>query len=256
MSHPQNRSLRTALGKPPVLGTWLNSGASDQAETLAAVGFDVVICDLEHGEIDPASLPDLCRAAEVRGAATLVRVPHLEPSLIGRALDAGAGGVVVPNVVTPESATAAVAACHYPPSGMRGAAPSGRGAAYGAEAFDRYRERVEREVVVVIQVEGPAGMERLHEILDVKGVDVLFVGPFDLSQHLGVPGETGHPRVVEAVRNIVERAGSRGIATGIWAPGAEAARAWIGVGVALVTISSSTLLFTAAAAELIDEVRR
>ena len=249
-------SLRQRLAADePVLGTWVNGRDPAVVETLGAVGFDLVVVDLEHGEVGVHQLPDLLRAAVATGTASLVRVSHLEASEIGRALDAGPQGVMVPNVTSADEAEAAVRAAHYPPRGARGAAPTGRAPGYGTTPFASYRERVEDEVLVILQIEGPRGMASIEEILDVAGVDVLFIGPFDLSQHLGVPGETDHPEVVAAMERIAAAAWRRGVVTGTWAAGAGAARRWAAAGVRLVTVSSATAIFAEAATALLDAAR-
>jgi 4-hydroxy-2-oxoheptanedioate aldolase len=150
---------------------------------------------------------------------------------------------------------AVVAAAHYPPIGSRGAAPMTRAAHYGTTPFAEYRDRIEHEVVVGAQIEGPDGLAAVDAILATPHLDLAFIGPFDLSQHLGIPGETSHPAVVEAMTDIVGRAQTRGVATGTWAPTADAARPWIEAGVRLVTVASSTALFTGAATALLAELR-
>jgi 2-keto-3-deoxy-L-rhamnonate aldolase RhmA len=249
-------SLRQRLGEgPTMLGTWVNTPSPDLVETLGDVGFDCVFLDLEHGEYGTEALPSMLRAARAAGCFGVVRTSHVSPHEIGASLDAGAAGVLAPSVSSEDDAVAIVAAARYPPIGSRGAAPMTRAAGYGTTPFLGYRDRIEAEVVVGAQIEGPAGIAALDAILDTPYLDVVFIGPFDLSQHLGVPGETSHPSVVEAMSDIVRRATACGIATATWAPTAAAARPWIDAGVRLVTVSSSTALFTGAASTLITDLR-
>lgn len=249
-------SLRSLLtGGATVLGTWVNTPSPDLVETLGDVGFDCVFLDLEHGEYGPGALAGLLRAARAAGCSGVVRTSHVSAHEIGAALDAGADAVLAPSVSSTDDARAIVAAAHYPPTGSRGAAPMTRAAGYGTTPFVTYRDRIETEVVVGAQIEGPEGIAALDAILETPHLDLAFIGPFDLSQHLGVPGETSHPTVVAAMTDIVERAAARGIATATWAPTAEAARPWVAAGVRLVTVSSSTALFTGAASELIADLR-
>jgi 4-hydroxy-2-oxoheptanedioate aldolase len=249
-------SLRQRLRDGPVLlGTWVNTPSPEIVETLGDVGFDCVFLDLEHGEYGQDALPNLLRASRAAGCFGLVRVSHVAPPEIGAALDAGADGVLAPGVSSAEEASTIVAAAHYPPIGSRGAAPMTRAARYGTTPFTTYRERIEGDVVVGTQIEGPDGLAALDAILGTAHLDLAFIGPFDLSQHLGVPGDTSHPAVLEAMTDIVNRADARGIATGTWAPTAAAARPWIEAGVRLVTVSSSTALFTGAATALITELK-
>jgi 4-hydroxy-2-oxoheptanedioate aldolase len=249
-------SLRQRLvDGPTVLGTWVNTPSPELVETLGAVGFDCVFLDLEHGEYGTDALPQLLRAARAAGCFGVVRTSHVSAHEIGAALDAGADGVLAPSVSSSADAAAVVAAAHYPPIGSRGAAPMTRAAGYGTTAFTAYRERIEAEVMAGAQIEGPGGLGALDAILVTPHLDLAFIGPFDLSQHLGVPGDTSHPSVLEAMTGIVDRAAARGIATGTWAPTAEAARPWIDAGVRLVTVASSTALFTGAASALITALK-
>jgi 4-hydroxy-2-oxoheptanedioate aldolase len=249
-------SLRERLvGDSTVIGTWVNTASPDLVETLGDLGFDCVFLDLEHGEYGTEALPGMLRAARASGCFGVVRTSGVVAHEIGAALDAGAHGVLVPSVSSAEDAVAVVSSGHYPPLGSRGAAPMTRAAGYGTVPFLTYRDHIETEVVLGAQIEGPEGIAALDAILGTAHLDLAFIGPFDLSQHLGVPGETGHPSVVEAMNDIVERADARGVATATWAPSAEAARPWIAAGVRLVTVSSSTALFTDAARDLMDELR-
>ena len=207
---------------PTVFGTWVNTPSPELVETLGDVGFDCVFIDLEHGEYGTAALPGLLRAVRAARCFGVVRSSHVSAHEIGAALDAGADAVLAPGVSSADEAAAIVAAAHYPPVGARGAAPMTRAAGYGTTPFQAYRERIEAEVVVGAQIEGPDGLAALDAILATEHLDLAFIGPFDLSQHLGVPGETSHPAVVEAMTSIVERAERQSIATGTWAPTAAA----------------------------------
>jgi 4-hydroxy-2-oxoheptanedioate aldolase len=249
-------SLRQRMSDGATLfGTWVNTPSPELVETLGDVGFDCVFLDLEHGEYGTDALPGLLRAARAAGCYGVVRTSHVSAPEIGAALDAGADGVLAPGVGSVDEAAAVVSAAHYPPIGARGAAPMTRAARYGTTPFAAYREVTESGVVVGAQIEGPAGLDAVDGILATPHLDLAFIGPFDLSQHLGVPGDTSHPSVVAAMTDIVERATARGIATGTWAPTPAAARPWVDAGVRLVTVASSTALFTEAASALIAELK-
>jgi 4-hydroxy-2-oxoheptanedioate aldolase len=249
-------SLRQRMSDGTTLfGTWVNTPSPELVETLGDVGFDCVFLDLEHGEYGTDALPGLLRAARAAGCYGVVRTSHVSAPEIGAALDAGADGVLAPGVGSVDEAAAVVSAAHYPPIGARGAAPMTRAARYGTTPFAAYREVTESGVVVGAQIEGPAGLDAVDGILATPHLDLAFIGPFDLSQHLGMPGDTSHPSVVAAMTDIVERATARGIATGTWAPTPAAARPWVDAGVRLVTVASSTALFTQAASALIAELK-
>lgn len=249
-------SLRDRLDGPrPLFGTWVKQRAGEVIETLGSAGFDYIVLDGEHGEFDLGALPDLLRAIDVTGAGSLVRTAFSSPKEILRALDAGAQGIMVPNIESAEQARIACDAARYAPTGTRGASPTARAARYGLTPFAEYRSRSDADVLVVLQVEGPRGIASLDEILEVPGVDVVFVGPFDLATHLGVPGEVDHEHVVEAMTAIVGRARERGIHVSTWMPTPEQAAPWLEMGVKLMTISNATLLLTEAVGALMERIR-
>ena len=166
MAESTGRGLRARLAEPaPIFGTWVHTRSPEMVETIGAAGFDVVLIDLEHGEFGIEAVPDLLRAAEVTGCRTIVRVPDADASLIGRVLDAGAEGVMVPNVTEPDAALLALRASRYPPDGDRGASPAVRAARYTIDPFDHARARASA-VAVIVQVEGPEGIAVLDAVLD------------------------------------------------------------------------------------------
>jgi 2-keto-3-deoxy-L-rhamnonate aldolase RhmA len=173
-------------------------------ELVAPQGFDFLVFDAEHGTIEPRDCEGLVRAAELRGPAPLVRVPSNQPSVILRFLDTGAVGVHVPLVASAEEAKAAVDAVKNPSRGSRGLAGV-RAAAYGAVPLAEYTAQANEATIVVIQVETRTAVERVGEIAAVEGVDVVFVGPTDLSQAFGVTGQTGHPLLERAYEEIARR---------------------------------------------------
>ena len=234
-----------------VIASWCSIDAPAATETIAAAGFDAILLDLEHGEFGPASLPGLLRAVEVADATGLVRVRQV--SELGPALDAGASGVMVPDVRSVAAAEVAVAACRYAPAGDRGAAPMVRDASYGHRPFQAHH--LAAAPLIGVQLEGPQVLEVLDDVLAVEGLDLVFVGPHDLSQRLGFPGEVTHPDVVAAIRDVSERARARNVATGVWSPDAAAARSWLDAGVGLVSVSNVTVLLAEAAGRLVAELR-
>ena len=249
-------SLRARLaGGETVLGTWVNTPSPDLVETLGAIGFDCVMLDLEHGEYGTDALPALLRAA-APPAAMRSCAPRTSPSTRSPPPSTPAPTACWHRAsARPTRPRTVVGAAHYPPVGGRGAAPMVRAAGYGTVAFPDYRRQAEDDVVAGVQIEGPDGLGALDAILATPRLGLAFIGPFDLSQHLGVPGETSHPTVVAAMTDIAERATAAGVATGTWAPTAAAARPWIEAGVGLVTVASTTALFTGAAADLLAELK-
>ncbi|MBE7470623.1 MAG: hypothetical protein DPW09_43885 [Anaerolineae bacterium] len=226
-----------------LVGTWLNAASPSQVETIGYAGFDFVVLDTEHSAYDIAGCENLVRAADAARLPCLVRVADDNPTSVSKVLEYGAQGVVVPHVGSRAEAEEAVRKAHYPPVGVRGAAPSIRAAHYGQTPWPDYLARAREETMVVLQIEGHEGIQNLDAIMAVAGVDVLFVGPFDLSTVLGISGQLDHPLLLDTVGEIVQRARANRIAVGIWMPTPEQAGPWIERGVQLITVASNDLIF-------------
>ena len=218
---------------------------------LGWAGFDFVVIDLEHGYFGPESLPNLIRAAEVSGCAALVRVPKEAGEQIGKALDLGSAGIVVPGVTSASKARDLIALTRFAPEGRRGASISTRQLRYGARDFGGLlAEREAAAPLIVLQVEAQLVTGHLDEILALEHLDVLFIGPFDLSASLGVGGRLEDPHVLAAMRDIVARAAAKGVTLGTWMPDAAQARTWLAQGVRFMTVSNNELMFYRAARQI------
>ena len=243
--------LREALAAKQVLfGTWVQTPSPEVVEILGWSGWDFVILDLEHGPYGPEGLPHLIRAAEASETTPFVRVPLTAPQEVGKALDLGAAGIVVPGVSSADAGSAALRLTRFPPHGSRGSSPSTRQLHYSGLPFASLTSGHAAQPLVVLQVEARLATSDLGGILSIAGLDVVFIGPYDLSTSLGLPGQFDHPMVREAISAIVNRAGERGVAVGIWVPDAEAARFWVSQGVRFVTVSNNELTLFKASADL------
>ncbi len=236
---------------PPLLGTLTIVPSPEMTEVLALAGFEVVVADTEHGSFGTEALPPLILAARTRGAYAMVRVRTAEASLISSALDAGADGVIVPQISSVDAARAAVAAARFSPRGTRGANPFVRAAGYRGNE-DWYAHANETTAVVVM-IEGPAGIETLPEILRVDHLTGVLVGPFDLSHALGIPGRTEDPAVIAAVERVIEQAGRAGVSSGVFAPTPAAARRWMKAGASFVIFGVDTALTLEGVGRLVGE---
>lgn len=187
------------------VGCWLHLCSPMAAEIVGLAGFDMVILDHEHGPSDFLNTIGLMQALSATDTTPIMRVPWNDTVYIKRALDIGVHGIIVPSVDTPEQAEAVVRACRYPPEGVRGAAYSLlRCSDYGFQA-EKYFDTHTDEILVICQIESVTAVENVEAIAAVEGVDMLFVGPFDLSASMGILGQTDRPDFI-AMRTKAEKA--------------------------------------------------
>lgn len=175
------------------LGPFMITSDPAYVEAAGYAGYDFVLLDMEHGPGTFENLQNLIRAANVSGVCPVVRVPRGTDIWVDRALDVGAGALLVPQIDTAEQARAVISAAKYAPVGTRGTNRFVRSACYGSVPGSAYFAKA-NETVVILQAEGRKAVENLDEILDVQGLDVLFIGPYDLSSSLGHVGQVDHPR--------------------------------------------------------------
>ncbi|RAJ91080.1 4-hydroxy-2-oxoheptanedioate aldolase [Larkinella arboricola] len=195
-------------------GCWLNLGSSLTAEIVGHSGFDWVLIDLEHGAGSEKDVLYQLQALESTGAGAIVRVESSESQRIHRVLDMGAEGIMCPKVLNPEGAQKVVNGLHYPPHGSRGVAKMVRATGF-AQNFPQYYAEARETILGVVQIETVEVLNHLDEVAAIDGVDVLFIGPADLSMELGIFGQFDHPRFKEALRETVNAAEKAGKATGI-----------------------------------------
>lgn len=195
-------------------GTWLGLGSSLTAEMAGAAGFDWVTIDMEHGSGGYGELVHQLQALGGSAAAPIVRVAWNEPPRFKRALDLGASGIMVPYVCSAEEAKLAAAAMRYPPQGIRGVAKLNRACGF-ALGFEDYFAKANDNLLTIVQIENPQAVDRADEIAAVAGVDVLFIGPLDLSVGLGIPQQYDDPRFKEATGKVVKACRNHGKAAGI-----------------------------------------
>lgn len=205
---------RRVLAGETLLGAWASLGSPGSAELMGLAGLDWVVVDLEHGNTTEAELLAHLYAIDGSGSVALVRPQSGERLRIGRALDMGAAGIVVPRLDTAEQVREAVTFLRYPPSGQRGVALLTRGARLGAVNHAGVAA-LNEDIVGIVQIESPGAVEAADEIAATDGVDVLFVGPADLSHSLGVPGRFAESRYQDALGRVVAACSAHGKAAGI-----------------------------------------
>ena len=205
----------------PALGAWLGSASTIVAEQMAHAGFDWLCVDGEHSPVDILTMVQMMQVISSTDTIPIARVQWNDPVQVKRVLDGGAYGVVIPWVNTAAEAEQAVAACRYPPRGIRGFGPY-RGAMYGGPDYGTHADD---EIACIIQIETIGAVERIDEILSVPGVDATLIGPADLAMSLGIPviGDNPHPDHVAACAEVLAGSLRNGVAPGIYCSGEEEA---------------------------------
>jgi 4-hydroxy-2-oxoheptanedioate aldolase len=243
---------RLAAGEATV-GTFLGMASPVAAEVCAAAGPDWVLLDLEHGGGGEEQVGATVLAAAAYGVPTVVRVETGARIRLGRVLDLGAAGVMLPRLSSATEVAAAVRHLRYPPAGDRGVATYNRACRFGLDpgALDR----AGHELLCVVQIESAAAVAQAEEIAAIDGVDVLFVGPRDLSHDLGVPGDTEAPRYLESLAAVRAAADRHGKACGLLAGDGAAARRLLGQGWGFVGVGSDSTLLADAMARVLADAR-
>ena len=229
----------------PVIGTFLGMGSAVAAEVCALNGFDWLLVDLEHGAGGEDVLLGQILAAEVHHVPLVVRAESADRIRAGRVLDMGAAGVMFPRLDTPTQVAEAIAHLSYPPQGDRGVAGYNRARRFGADGLTA--EQVNERILGIVQIETLSALSNVEEIAAIPGVDVLFVGPADLSTALGIPGQLDAPAFRSAVARVVAAARGAGIAAGILSRNAEHAAACLDDGFSFVGVGSDATLLASAA---------
>lgn len=236
-----------------MIGIFSKTTDSNFIEALGYSGLDFVILDQEHGPVSLETLHNHVRAARCSNLKSIVRVKGVDNNAIGSALDAGADGVQVPNIATPEQAREAVAAARFFPQGNRGVCRFVKAANFGSVPKQKYFKQANNRLVV-LQVEGKEGIANLDAILQVEGYDILFIGPYDLSQSLGIPGEIDHPKMKETMAAVAEKARSQGKQLGTFADSVEIAREMQAGGFEYLAYSVDVNIFLEAATRIKEDI--
>jgi len=219
------------------LGCWASLPSSIASEALARSGVSYVCCDNQHGLIDYAATVPMIQAIIAGGSNPIARAPWNEPGIIGKLLDAGAQGVIVPMVNSADEAKAAVDACNYPPLGARSWGPAG-----AAPRLPNYFTASHDQVATIVMVETAQALANVDEIVHTEGVDAVYVGPADLSISLGLaPGNNDDdPTFVEALEAIVAACRNAGVVPGIHCNGALTPRR-LEQGFTMITVTSDAV---------------
>ncbi|MEU8202736.1 aldolase/citrate lyase family protein [Streptosporangium sp. NPDC049046] len=232
-------NLRSRLDSQDVLlGTLITLDSPEVALLLQKAGFSWFFLDLEHSAI--LDLKSTQRIIEVLQPASyaVIRVPDDSETWIKHALDTGCDGIIVPHVSTAQQARTTVERAKYPPAGKRSVGIA-RAHGYGT-SFARYLETSGESVAVIAQIEDTEGVENIHDILNVRGIDAVFVGPYDLSGSMGILGDLANPLLIEMIGRVRTACEESGVPLGIFCPSTAAARKEVDHGATLIAVGSDT----------------
>jgi 2-keto-3-deoxy-L-rhamnonate aldolase RhmA len=235
----ENKVKRALKRGETVFGTMIQEVRSPSiAQILAVAGFDFFFIDMEHGPYSIESVADIIGAARLAGIAPFVRVPDLDYYLLSRPLDAGAQGLMVPRVDTPDQVRKMVSYMKYPPVGERGCAVVRGHSDFRSEPVKEFIEWANQESLVIVQIESKMAIDHIEEMVSIPGVDVALIGPNDLSISLGIPGETSHPSEIAAIEKMVAACNKHGVAAGIHLGNVDQLKDWMKKGMRFITYSS------------------
>lgn len=223
---------------------------------LGVAGLDFVVIDMEHASFSTADVANLIAWTHAGNVVPFVRVPQIEYHLIARILDAGALGVMVPNVKTGVEAKAIVDAVKYAPAGQRGVALGGALTGFRGVNPPEFLNHSNQNTTIICQIESVEGIENLESIASTPGVDILWVGHFDLTQSMGIPGQFGDPRFTDALNAVITTARKHGLGAGIQPGSPEQARQWMEIGFNVISYSADFALYLNALSEGVQTVRR
>ena len=236
------------------VGSWLSFADVNVAEIVAGTGFDWVLIDAEHGPFDLGGLQTVLAAFNGSRSVPIVRVAWNDPVRIKQVLDLGVDGVLVPMVNSAAEAKAAVAACKYPPAGNRGVGPR-RASDYGRNT-DAYTAQANDGTIVMLQIEHVDAVARIDAILAVPGIDVICIGPTDLSGTAGVLRQFDHPTVVAAIDKVIARCRAKRlpVCSGVAFP-PEIMAGWVAKGANFVLAMEDSAMFRQGATEALARMR-
>ena len=237
------------------IGPFLRIPAAEVTEIVGLAGLDHVIIDLEHSQFTISTAVDCARAASARGVHAVVRVADTTAAGIVRGLDLGASGIIVPGVTGIEDARRVVQHSRFHPLGARGMDVYARAAGWGATPAAEYLQRENDEVAVGVMVEGARVIRELDAIASIDGLDLLFVGPYDLSQSLGIPGQVDHTDGIETIEHAVTTARAHDKAVGLYVDSVGLARKYAELGVQFIGMATDADILRRSLADLREGLR-
>ena len=217
-----------------VIGTWIILPSVSNIDVISSSGLDFIIIDREHGPISFETAQEMSIAAVSRGVSPIMRVGDIERAYIQNALDIGVHGLQVPNIDSYSQAKQVITYAKYPPIGDRGFSPFTRAGDYSKNNSKLLLESANQNVLTILNIEGEKSIANFDEITNVESVDVYFIGLFDLSKSLGLPGEVNHPKVLKKLEEVVTKAHSKGKHVGTIATDIESMKRFVNMGLSYI----------------------
>lgn len=245
-----------AAGKIPVGHMILEFGVRGMAQILEQAGIDFVIIDTEHSGFTTDQLGDMIAWFKATSIAPFVRIPQVEYHFIARTLDMGALGIMVPNVKTGAQAKAIVDAAKYAPLGDRGVIMGNAHTDFQAVNPVEFMSYANDNTTVICQIESVEGLDNLEEIASTPGVDVLWVGHFDMTQSMGIAGQFHHEQFLDGMKTVVETANKHGLGAGIQPGSREQAQEWMEMGFNVISYSADAPVYLNALRQSVGDVRQ
>jgi 2-dehydro-3-deoxyglucarate aldolase/4-hydroxy-2-oxoheptanedioate aldolase len=229
--------------------------APEIPRAFAAAGFDYVFIDMEHGSFNLETVHDMIIASKLAGITPIVRVGEVQYTLCARLLDQGAQGIILPRVEDPAVLAEALSWMRFPPQGKRGFGINPTMVDYETRGMPEIIEHQNRETLTVVQIETVTAVERREELLSLKGLDVMMIGPADLSIALGIPGQFDNPLLIETVDRVIETCNKYGVVPGIQTRGVAMAKFWASRGMRFIGVAAEHVLLLEKSREALAALR-
>lgn len=215
----------------PVIGTWVVIPSEINTEIMSVAGLDFVIIDREHGPITFETAQRMCMSCELHDTSPVMRIGDIDKPFIQNALDIGVHGIQIPNIESKKDALKVIEFSKYPPEGDRGLSPFTRAGMYSRKNAAQMTDKANQNTAVILNIEGKGAIEKLDEILEVDSIDALFVGLFDLSKSMGIPGEIENPKVLKNLQEITNKSKKAGKQVGTIATSEESLKQFLDMGI-------------------------
>ncbi len=253
--HPNVFKKKLAAGEEAI-GAFLNIPSPIIVEIMARAGFDFYVVDGEHGVFNPESMDACVRTGDLGGFHPVIRVGDNTPITIQKAMDLLPAALLIPQVSSRADAERAVRSALFPPDGIRGNSPNTRYGGYSADAGPDLTRIANDAACILCQIEGAEGYANLDGILAIDRLDGVFIGPYDLSTSLGIPGQVDDPAVVDKMVEITEKAHARGKIVGTYCQDLARAERWRRAGIRLLAVGVDTSILYEGCRGIVEGLRK